>query len=791
MSTNGTKTMKGRISNKHGTEEYWILSVYKSVEDQTETNKRDNPFIPLAGELIIYDPDSIYKYPRFKYGNNIDNVVDLPFVVEDTIEKAQLNLDTEEKTIAGAINEIYNAHKEDQKETNQALKEAVYLGNQQTITGEKTFESKITAKDIYLSGGLYINGEPVSAEDKEVRKKVEAIEKEVEEINKELPDFQKKIDNGLQTTDKTITGAINEVNARIFSGSYDDLTDVPTEFNPSAHYHDQYQGKEDDGLKTKNKTIVGAINEILEENIAQVQISITHENLVALRDSAKLVPGMFYRITDYICTTTQDGTRALNNKFDIVVQALSESTLSENAKADRHVTKPTILPSVIASEGLLIEGAVECPFYEITDDYGGPNFHEDYKEVDKFIGYGYGEDNNGNLVPILYKTDIDARNQGDDASFIAPDTADPFYYSGRREVDGELFDSWRKISLEDSRELGWDSIRVHYAYTNVITSEDYPKKSDIDEANFEAWELKYCLDNDTNRFTWADKKGGKGVIYYIKDEYNNEGPYDFKNIQFIRSLDQWGNFDPENGEDAWCYTFGGNQCDRSVKHSDLKEYNNNFIGSYYVGCDEAFSIPNNVFLGSSSCMTKCNRLGTNCTNNTFGDNCQSNTLGDNCEDNVFGYCCSHNFFGNNCSYNTFGTGCTNNTFDSYCQRKTFDDDTSDIGKLDNYQTKEDDALNTSSKMVVGAINEVYGSIGALETSVVNQATAGKGLTTKIEDNNLYIAIDDEITFIFDGGSTGLDVDVNEFGGVALNLGNFNETLKIEENEFGGQTAVIE
>lgn len=107
MSTGSTKTMKGRISNKHGTEEYWILSVYKSLEDQSEANKRDNPFIPLAGELIIYDPDSIYKYPRFKYGNNVDNVIDLPFVVEDTIEKARLDLDTEEKTVVGAINEMY------------------------------------------------------------------------------------------------------------------------------------------------------------------------------------------------------------------------------------------------------------------------------------------------------------------------------------------------------------------------------------------------------------------------------------------------------------------------------------------------------------------------------------------------------------------------------------------------------------------------------------------------------------------------------------------------------------
>ena len=44
--------------------------------------------------------------------------------------------------------------------------------------------------------------------------------------------------------------------------------------------------------------------------------------------------------------------------------------------------------------------------------------------------------------------------------------------------------------------------------------------------------MKYCIDNDTNRFVWADDANGKGVIYYMKDENNNELPYDFKNIMF-------------------------------------------------------------------------------------------------------------------------------------------------------------------------------------------------------------------------------------------------------------------
>ena len=185
-------------------------------------------------------------------------------------------------------------------------------------------------------------------------------------------------------------------------------------------------------------------------------------------------------------------------------------------------------------------------------------------------------------------------------------------------------------------------------------------------ADVPAWEIKYCLDNDTTRFTWADEENGKGVIFYMKDEYNNECPYDFKNIQFIRRLDQEGNLDLENGEDTWCYTFGGMMCDRSIRHDDVHTFNNNSIGTYYTGCDEAFTIPDNVFLSTSECMTKNNKLGTNCNNNTFGVACQFNTFGDNCSDNTMGDYCYRNTFGNCCDLNTLGDECADNTFGNSC-----------------------------------------------------------------------------------------------------------------------------
>ena len=53
-------------------------------------------------------------------------------------------------------------------------------------------------------------------------------------------------------------------------------------------------------------------------------------------------------------------------------------------------------------------------------------------------------------------------------------------------------------------------------------------------AKLQGWQLWYCLDNDITRFAWADATNGKGVVYRMIDEFGNDCPYDFKNIQFKR-----------------------------------------------------------------------------------------------------------------------------------------------------------------------------------------------------------------------------------------------------------------
>ena len=208
-------------------------------------------------------------------------------------------------------------------------------------------------------------------------------------------------------------------------------------------------------------------------------------------------------------------------------------------------------------------------------------------------------------------------------------------------------------------------------------------------SDLNAWKVWYCLDNDTNRFAWADATNGKGVIYRMIDEFNNDIPYDFKNIQFKRYKitssvqgDLGGKYATpdvvdvtvDNSTPYWCYTFSTD----SLEDVSLDGYSqfvyNNIIPEYHYG----LSILNNiVFIGTNNMGNTFGILcfdstfGNNCYGNTFGNNCCSNTLGDVCYGNIFGNSCSDNIFGNNCQVNTFGNECSNNTFGDVSQNNTF------------------------------------------------------------------------------------------------------------------------
>ena len=251
-------------------------------------------------------------------------------------------------------------------------------------------------------------------------------------------------------------------------------------------------------------------------------------------------------------------------------------------------------------------------------------------------------------------------------------------------------------------------------------------------ADLAAWKIWYCIDNDAERFAWADAKNGKGVIYRMIDEWNNDVPYDFKNINFKRYIIEANNAFATNvakgGEidvvkemlqvmshkihtDLWYYGVyvsdvypDANPDARYVPFGDVNYGNEgpqvlcgideNNYGWFYtfhnedkdasllkpnvnenIGvCDNTIKDSCYVFLvekGTGSFHpTKINAQSLN--NIVFlGNSCYSNSFGNDCNSNSFGNDCNFNSFGNDCNSNSFGNSCYSNSFGNSCYFNTF------------------------------------------------------------------------------------------------------------------------
>ena len=295
---------------------------------------------------------------------------------------------------------------------------------------------------------------------------------------------------------------------------------------------------------------LGLINGSLQKKAIQ---NVTYSLLKSLRDNDELEEGMFYRITDYITTTSVAGTQSAGHQFDLIVTALSSNCLSEEAWAILH--------------------------------------------------------------------------------------------------DGDTY---------------------------------------FQNCKLQAWKLKYCLDNDTTRFAWANAQNGKGVIYWMRDEFGNECPYDFKNIMFARYkitaikgtatdlVNQYLGFaDIQNSSvvypsgatlsttAVYRYTFdylsGTTSRDTSIyqmSQSAIKVHDNEIM-AYFVDKKQQL---NNITAGGTSFLD-CygNVFETQNRNWAFSGSVYGNHVGCN------GY---NNSVGNGFYYNTVGYSFQNNTVGQYFQNNT-------------------------------------------------------------------------------------------------------------------------
>ena len=352
----------------------------------------------------------------------------------------------------------------------------------------------------------------------------------------------------------------------------------------------------------------------VEDSLANQIISITYTDLKTLRDNAQLVPGQQYRITDYTCTTVQENTRAVGHKFDIIVTADDEGTLNEDARA-------------IATEENFLDGS-----YFVDDGdhcvYVGERIVDGVKVYFWKPIEGYDDDTYGYYSQLPIEELAKLSKEELFKTFFA------WKYSNAPLI-------W-ETTFED---IGFSSYKIYPYFAS---------------SNLSAWKLKYCLDNDTNRFAWADSANGKGVIYRMIDEFDNDIPYDFKNIQFKHPKDT-------TTYPYYYYTFAsGNVEDNTDCSLNISSmcYSNTIKNTILKGenINETPMILNQIIF-----------IGNICVSNTFGYDCQTNTFGDMCVYNTFGNFCSGNTFGNVCFANTFGNTLQNNTFGDECSDNIFGD----------------------------------------------------------------------------------------------------------------------
>lgn len=276
----------------------------------------------------------------------------------------------------------------------------------------------------------------------------------------------------------------------------------------------------------------------------------------------------------------------------------------------------------------------------------------------------------------------------------------------------------------------------------AIVNENYAEY--FATANLSAWKVCYCLDNDTTRFQWADETNGRGVIYRLIDEWQNDCPYDFKNVQFkryrvvdespsgeLQDLDgqyigtnsEMQHLGIDESEFVWAYTFsfgdrysaptdasliGFNRSDIGEGYGDKGHYGDNIIlpCTCHLTVDNdqnsVFCLNNIVWFTNNvlhRALISGNRIDGECINmtlsghgthikhdcrniitgdgcyaNTFGVCCSSITFGPSCGGNTFGNYCFNNSFGNDCWYNSFGNDCGRNTFGNYLRYITVNDD---------------------------------------------------------------------------------------------------------------------
>ena len=276
---------------------------------------------------------------------------------------------------------------------------------------------------------------------------------------------------------------------------------------------------------------------------------VTWQELKDKRDNGELNPGSLYRITDYQCTTTQENTQSAGHQFDIVLLALSENKLAEEGWAMMHDNiydvvfndEKTIKCYVLHNEGNQSYSLVDCntklggdvpDFLVIVNETNKTITSEEQEFTSSILNrenltYNYFQNSNLSAWKVWYCLD------NDKSRFAWAD--DSMDEGTPASINNGIGDFVRYLEGDKGGKYAWYN-RKESPSTIYTDSEEPTIGGDtyiwVPMVN----DFSRSVDRNVTFYTPAHEgtglPNGRGVIYRLIDEWNNDVPYDFKNIQF-------------------------------------------------------------------------------------------------------------------------------------------------------------------------------------------------------------------------------------------------------------------
>lgn len=233
------------------------------------------------------------------------------------------------------------------------------IAEDETVTGKKTFVGQIGIEntDLDKNGGVILRSEPYgvvnktdqlfvigtkgSANIKVERDPVDDLELATRRfVIKEAEKRQAKLTAGYGITIDPSNRISVSLDLSVFK-VVTALPEYPTSGDENKIHLIPASKSAEQNIYTEYVYVNGVWEKLGEYNpagggLSEIILSTTYSDLVSLRDSNRLIPGMQYRITDYDFTTTEADTDSAHLPFDIIVTADSESVLNESARAIHH-----------------------------------------------------------------------------------------------------------------------------------------------------------------------------------------------------------------------------------------------------------------------------------------------------------------------------------------------------------------------------------------------------------------------------------------------------------------------